>query len=91
MKKSIILFFISCIIFSCEPDDICLSSIPDTPKLVIVFYDESSGLRKEVANLKIQGSNNEKIYQFKTKYYNGRISLPPLQTDLDRVKVITKN
>ena len=66
MKKSIILFFISCIILSCEPDDICLSSIPDTPKLIIVFYDESSGLKNEVTNLKIQGSNNEKIYQFKT-------------------------
>ena len=57
---------ISCIILSCEPDDICLSSIPDTPKLIIVFYDESSGLKKEVIDLKIQGSNNEKIYQYKT-------------------------
>ena len=67
MKKNIFLFFLSFIILiSCEPDDICLISIPDTPKLIIVFYDESSGLKKEVTNLKIQGYNNEKIYQFKT-------------------------
>ncbi|MAU64306.1 MAG: hypothetical protein CMC38_08220 [Flavobacteriaceae bacterium] len=67
MKKNIFLFFLSFIILiSCEPDDICLTSIPDTPKLIIVFYDESSGLKKEVTNLKIQGYNNEKIYQFKT-------------------------
>ena len=67
MKKNIFLFFLSFIILlSCEPDDICLTTIPDTPKLIIVFYDESSGLKKEVTNLKIQGYNNEKIYQFKT-------------------------
>ena len=67
MKKNIFLFFLSFIILiSCEPDDICLTSIPDTPKLIIIFYDESSGLKKEVTNLKIQGYNNEKIYQFKT-------------------------
>tara|TARA_X000000368_G_C22985974_1_gene692158 strand:- start:896 stop:1381 length:486 start_codon:yes stop_codon:yes gene_type:complete len=67
LKKNIFLFFLSFIILiSCEPDDICLTSIPDTPKLIIVFYDESSGLKKEVTNLKIQGYNNEKIYQFKT-------------------------
>jgi len=67
LKKNIFLFFLSFIILlSCEPDDICLTTIPDTPKLIIVFYDESSGLKKEVTNLKIQGYNNEKIYQFKT-------------------------
>ena len=59
-----ILVVLSCI--ACEPDDICLTSIPDTPKLIIGFYDMSSGLKKEVENLKIQGFDNEEPYQFST-------------------------
>ena len=66
MKKSIILFFISCIILSCEPDDICLSSIDDTPKLILGFYDQNTGELKEVNNLKIQGLSNEEIYTYQT-------------------------
>ena len=59
MKKNIILFIASCLIISCEPDDICLTSIPDTPRLIICFFDESSGLKKEVNDLKIQGLEND--------------------------------
>ncbi len=66
MKKIIIIFLIGYFISSCEPDDICLTSIPDTPKLIIGFYDASSGLKKEVYDLKIQGINSELPYLFQT-------------------------
>mgnify|MGYP003325646123 CR=1 FL=1 len=62
MKKNIVIFIIGFFISSCEPDDICLTSIPDTPKLIIGFYDMSSGLKKEVENLKIQGFDKLKYY-----------------------------
>lgn len=58
---------------SCEPDDICLVSIPDTPKLIIGFFDESNGLKKEVTNLKVQGLDNDKFYFFET---TDSISIP---------------
>lgn len=66
MKKNIIILILSCFIFSCEPDDICLTSLPDTPKLIIGFFDQSTGLKKEVTDLKIQGYNNNNIYFFQT-------------------------
>ena len=53
-------------LFACEPDDICLSEIDDTPKLLIGFYDKNSGNLKEVENLKIQGLDNDQIYIFET-------------------------
>ena len=60
--------FLTILIFllSCEPDDICLSEIDDTPKLLIGFYDKNSGNLKEVENLKIQGLDNDQIYFFET-------------------------
>ena len=60
--------FLTILIFllSCEPDDICLSEIDDTPKLIIGFYDKNSGNLKEVENLKIQGLDNDQIYFFET-------------------------
>lgn len=73
MKKIIILFVISVILSSCEPDDICLATIPDTPKLIIVFFDATNGLKKEVINLKINGVNSDEAYLFKT---TDSISLP---------------
>ena len=73
MKKVIILFIISTFNISCEPDDICLTTIPDTPKLIIVFYDATDGLKKEVLDLKIKGANREETYLFKT---TDSISLP---------------
>ena len=60
-------------LISCEPDDICLTTIPDTPKLIIGFFDESTGLKKEVLDLKVQGNNREEIYLFQT---TDSISLP---------------
>jgi len=73
MKKIIIIFIISNILSSCEPDDICLTNIADTPKLIVVFYDATNGLKKEVLNLKIKGINSEESYLFKT---TDSISLP---------------
>lgn len=60
-------------LISCEPDDICLTTITDTPKLIIGFFDESTGLKKEVLDLKVQGNNSEEIYLFQT---TDSISLP---------------
>ena len=51
---------------ACETDDICLSEIDDTPKLLIGFYDKNSGNLKEVENLKIQGLDNDQVYVFET-------------------------
>ena len=60
-------------LISCERDDICLTTIPDTPKLIIGFFDESTGLKKEVLDLKVRGNNREEIYLFQT---TDSISLP---------------
>ena len=49
LKNISTLFFL--LFVSCEPDDICLDTIEDTPKLVIGFYDKLSGDLKEVTNL----------------------------------------
>ena len=38
-KVLLIYFFI---LFSCEPDDLCLETYPDTPKLIIKFFDNVS-------------------------------------------------
>ncbi len=64
--KNISTLFLLLFVVSCEPDDICLDTTEDTPKLVIGFYDKLSGDLKEVTNLKIQGENNEEIYIYKT-------------------------
>ena len=88
MKKYILIFIIGFFISSCEPDDICLTSIPDTPKLIIGFYDMSSGLKKEVENLKIQGFDNEEPYQFST---TDSISIPLKNLEKTTSYSFTKN
>lgn len=88
MKKNIVIFIIGFFISSCEPDDICLTSIPDTPKLIIGFYDMSSGLKKEVENLKIQGLDNEEPYQFST---TDSISIPLKNLEKTTSYSFTKN
>ena len=62
MKNKSLLICLFLFLLSCEPDDICLSSIEDTPKLILGFYDHITGELKEVNNLKIQGLSNEEIY-----------------------------
>ena len=54
------------LIFSCEPDDICLSSTEDTPRLIIGFYEINTNKLKEVENLKIQGIGNDQVYIHET-------------------------
>ena len=66
LKNNFILLGLFVFLLSCEPDDICLISIEDTPKLIIGFYDKSTGELKEVTNLKIQGHNNEEVYIYQT-------------------------
>tara|TARA_Y100000385_G_scaffold58082_1_gene55827 strand:+ start:1830 stop:2312 length:483 start_codon:yes stop_codon:yes gene_type:complete len=62
LKNKSLLICLFLFLLSCEPDDICLSSIEDTPKLILGFYDQNTGELKEVNNLKIQGLSNEEIY-----------------------------
>ena len=66
MKNKITLICSFLFFVSCEPDDICLSSTVDTPKLILGFYDLNSGNLKEVNNLKIQGKNSDEIYLYQT-------------------------
>ena len=40
-------------LFSCEPDDICLESYDDTPKLIVRFYDEITNELKPLRNLSL--------------------------------------
>ncbi|MBT4231737.1 MAG: hypothetical protein HOL18_05180 [Flavobacteriaceae bacterium] len=66
LKNNRILLGLFVFLLSCEPDDICLTSIEDTPRLIIGFYDKNTGELKEVTNLKIQGHDNEEVYIFQT-------------------------
>ena len=75
-------------LISCEPDDICLTTIPDTPKLIIGFFDESTGLKKEVLDLKVQGNNSEEIYLFQT---TDSISLPLKNLEKTTSYALVKN
>ena len=50
-KVLLIYFFI---LFSCEPDDLCLETYPDTPKLIIKFFDTVSQESMIINNLTIE-------------------------------------
>ena len=50
-KVLLICFFI---LFSCEPDDLCLETYPDTPKLIIKFFDNASQESTIINNLMIE-------------------------------------
>ena len=50
-KVLLICFFI---LFSCEPDDLCLETYPDTPKLIIKFFDTVSQKSMIINNLTIE-------------------------------------
>ena len=50
-KVLLIYFFI---LFSCEPDDLCLETYPDTPKLIIKFFDQFSQENVIINNLTIE-------------------------------------
>ena len=66
LKNKSLLICLFLFLISCEPDDICLSSTEDTPKLILGFYDQNTGELKKVDNLKIQGLSNEEIYIYQT-------------------------
>ena len=50
-KVLLIYFFI---LFSCEPDDLCLETYSDTPKLIIKFFDTVSQESIVINNLTIE-------------------------------------
>ena len=50
-KVLLICFFI---LFSCEPDDLCLETYPDTPKLIVKFFDSASQESIIINNLKVE-------------------------------------
>ena len=50
-KVLLIYFFI---LFSSEPDDLCLETYPDTPKLIIKFFDNVSQESIVINNLTIE-------------------------------------
>jgi uncharacterized protein DUF6452 len=58
MKKIYLLLFLAFAALSgCEKDDICDSSTPTTPRLVIEFYDYTNpALLKNVTDLKVMGT-----------------------------------
>ena len=61
------------ILFSCEPDDLCLETYPDTPKLIIKFFDNASQESTIINNLMIEDIDRNLVL------YNGTtdsISIP---------------
>jgi len=88
LKNKIIFIFTLLLSISCEPDDICLSSTADTPKLILGFYDLNSGNLKEVNDLKIQGKNSEEIYLYQTV---DSIGIPLKNLEQLTIYSLTKN
>ena len=58
-------------LFSCEPDDICLESYDDTPKLIVRFYDEITNELKPLRNLEIISTETQD-----TLFFNEVDSIP---------------
>lgn len=89
VKLCFVMFLISMVTASCEPDDICASSTPTTPKLVIRFYDSSNPNEfKVVENLAIQGVGNELIYSVSS---TDSIAIPLKSQDTTTSYLLTKN
>jgi hypothetical protein len=86
MKKLKFLFFVLLIansFWSCEKDDICEDGTPNTPKLVIEFFDNDSPASKKIVNdLKVTAEGETKSLDFDN---TNRIELP-LKTDTDITK-----
>ncbi len=57
-KVLLICFFI---LFSCEPDDICLETYPDTPKLIIKFFDINSQESVLINNLSVEDTDRNLV------------------------------
>ena len=56
--KSLILVLLFLLI-ACEPDDICLDSIEDTPKLILRFFDKETTKLKSVTNFQISSLDSD--------------------------------
>lgn len=76
MKKLCCLIAIIIVILSCEKDDICPEGTPGTPHLIITFEDISSGLRKNVTNLRIVGIDGTTETQYGTISTTDSIAIP---------------
>ena len=57
-KLLLIYFFI---LFSCEPDDLCLETYADTPKLIVKFFDSNSQENIEIDNITIEDNDRNII------------------------------
>ncbi|AWA30493.1 hypothetical protein HYN48_10555 [Flavobacterium magnum] len=65
MKKIYLLLLLAFAFSGCEKDDICDSSTPTTPRLVIEFYDFTNpALLKDVTNLKVTGTGADQAIVF---------------------------
>ncbi len=56
---------ITLIFLSCEPDDICLQSFEDTPKIIVRFYDEKTSELKPIKNIRITSVKSQDTLNFK--------------------------
>ena len=81
MKKIIAILLLITAVYSCERDDICPESTPNTPHLVIKFYDidEQSDI-KEVEDLLIIGIDNEELEVYQSATTIDSIIYIPLRT-----------
>ena len=62
MKKTIIILLLVSLLFSsCESDDICDSTTPTTPQLVIEFFNDVTNASANVNKLKIQDSETSSL------------------------------
>ena len=59
-KLLLIYFFI---LFSCEPDDLCLETYADTPKLIVKFFDSNSQENIEIDNLIVEDNDRNKLHK----------------------------
>lgn len=83
MKKLLIILTFGVIFSACEKDDICDPSTPTTPKVVIDFYDATTGLAKTVNQLAIQEVGSSSFYETFTG--KSKITIP-LKTTADVTK-----
>lgn len=88
-KLFLTLFLASVFTISCEPDDICASTTPTTPKLILRFYDSANpNTLKSVENLAIQGVGNELIYSVSS---TDSIAVPLKSQETATSFILTKN
>ena len=89
MIKKIAIIFVLIVSLNCERDDICID--PTTPKLLVVFYDNTNQTeRKAVSNLKIEVESTDGFVEI-THASNDSIAIPlRVDIDLTKIKLIKK-